>query len=397
MEQAAPTPTQQLKPGAGSFWIPQQALEILLANNASASLACAYLVIAVHTDESGTKSTAGLGAIRSRLICRETVADKLVADLVQLGLIRDLRENKGNRSAKRAEVRFEVITFGENQQSRIWFSRSLVDIPGDAFTACSPLSTLNNMTPECIYVLIWLHSIQDDHWVSVRPPLPTERQSGVCRSYVSIEDEHLIEENHEVRVIEPGQLTFHVPQFLLDRFGGESIDRAIEHLKQSNFIYEVVMAYSRPLQNLEGFSEEEAFVDPESRPLFHVHGGSPKSGLPPEELGVSHLTLALSKKIDKKHVLYNENQERHMRFVVVSKRSQCLGVAGVIRLRYRVKNAKNLGVGPSWGNLMSYERDYRKWLSDLLTDHYMIIPERYAQHAQFEAKTEALFGCEVGA
>jgi hypothetical protein len=371
-------------------------MEILLANNASASLACAYLVIAAHTDESGARSTAGLGVVRSRLICRETVADKLVCDLVRLGLIRDLRVDKGNRSAKRAEVRFEVITFGEDRQLGIWFSRSLVDVPGKGVGGCSPLSKLNDMRPECLYVLIWLHSIQDNDWVSVRPPLPTERQTGVFRPYVSIEDEYSVADNHEVQVVEAGQLTVRAPRFLLDRFGRESIYLAFEHLKQSQFIYEVVMAYNRSLQNVEGFSEEEVFVNPESRPLFHVHGGAPDSGLPAEELGVSHLTLALAKQIDKKHVLYNEDRERHTRFIVVAKRSQRLGVAGVIRLRYRVKNAKNLGVGPSWGNLMTSERDHRKWLNSLLTDHYGIIPERYGQHVQFAAKTEALYGSEVG-
>lgn len=392
MEQTAPISTQKSSSGAGSFWIPQHALEILLANRASVSMVCAYLVIAAYTDESGTRSTAGLGVVRNRLICRETVADRCVRDLVQLGLIRDLREDKGHRSAKRAEVRFEVITFGEDRQFGIWFSRSLVD----SGKGGSPISKLNDMTPECLYVLIWLHSIQDNHWVSVRPPLPTEEQTGVFRSYAAIEDEHSVEENHEAQVVEPGELIVHTPDFLLKWFNGYSIAQAIEQLKQSQFIYEVVMAYNRPLQNLEGFSDEEAFVDPGSRPLFHIHGGTHNSGLPPEELGVSHMTLALSKQIGIKHVMYNEHQEKHRRFVLVTKRSQRLGVAGVIRLRYRVKNGKNLGVGSSWGNLMTSEREYRKWLSDLLIDHYGIIPERFGQYAQFAAKTEALYGSEVG-
>lgn len=394
MEQTAPTPTQKSSPGAGSFWIPQQALPILLANDASVSQVCAYLVIAAYTDESGEKSTAGLGAIRNRLICRETVAEKYVGDLVKFGLIKDLRENKGNRSAKRAEERFQVLTFGEVRERAIWFNRSLVDAPGKGV---SPISKLNDMTPECLYALVWLHSIHDHHWVTVRPPLPTERQTGVFRPYASLEDEHSIKKTHEVQVVDAGELTVHAPQFLLKRFSGASIALAIEELKQSLFIYEVVMAYNRPLQNLEGFSDEVAFVDPGSRPLYHVHGGAQNSGLPAEELGLSHLTLALAKQIGIKHVLYNENQERHVRFVVVSKRSQQLGVAGVIRLRHRVKNGKNLGVAASWRDLMDSQRENRQWLSDLLTDEYGIIPERFGQHTQFTAKTEALYGSAVGA
>ena len=58
------TPTTKGAPrGAGSFCIPQAALNALLDNNATAYEICTYLVLARFTDHSGRFSTANISAV----------------------------------------------------------------------------------------------------------------------------------------------------------------------------------------------------------------------------------------------------------------------------------------------------------------------------------------------
>ena len=328
-------------------------------------------------------STAGLGVVRKRLGCRESKAEDLIVTLINLGLIVDLRAPKSQRTAQRDQYRFEVRTFGEELSNRVWFSQSLMGLTNGVLER-APITVLNDMRPECLFALLLMHSLQQDEWVAVSPPLPTEGQSGVFRRFEPVREGAVVKDDHFVQLVERGDLVVFGFEAFTKKYGVSSICWAIEQLKLHGFVYEVVMAYNRPLRYLEDSAHPGMFLDPEARPIFHVHGGGVKSGLPAEELGVSHLTLAMSKWVDIQ-VFEHECREKG-RFVVVGRTALQIGIAGSFRLRSRVKNPKNRGIGWSWAELMHSENTYRDWLKKTSYDHYGVILDGFGQYTLYEEK-----------
>ncbi|MDP2261995.1 MAG: hypothetical protein Q8K24_02440 [Hydrogenophaga sp.] len=345
------------------------------------------MIIAAHTNADGTFSTAGLGIVRKRLGCRESKAEELIVMLTKLGLIVDLRPPKSQRTAERDQRRFEVRTFGEELSDRVWFSQSLMS-ESDGTLKRARITYLNDMRQECVYAFLMLHSLQQDEWVSVSPPLPAEGQSGVFRRFEPVEEGVVVKGDHFVQLVERGDLIVFGFEAFTKKYGSSLLCWAIEQLKLHGFLYEVVMAYNRPLQYLGEIAKPGYFLDPEARPIFHVHGGGVKSGLPAEELGVSHLALKMSKWVDLQVFEYECPDKE--RFVVVGRTAMQIGVAGCFRLRYRVKNPKNRGVGWSWAELMQSENNYRDWLKKISYDTYGVIFDGLGQYIQFEERRQQI-------
>ena len=163
-----------------------------------------------------------------------------------------------------------------------------------------------------------------------------------------------------------------------------SLFGALEYLKLKGLVYEVVMAFDRSLLSLEG-DAEGTYLDPEASPIFHLHGKVRRVGKPAEELGVSHMSIKIAHANGQN--IFSKDGKVDDAYVLVSQPGTELGVAGLFRLRHRVRNEKNRGVSVSWGRLTASEREYREWLAELLADEYSVDVENIAQHSMHAEKS----------
>jgi hypothetical protein len=369
------------KKGKGSFCIPRAAMDLMIKHKLSVAAILAYLIIAAYSDESGTKSTAGAKAVMNRLGCRLEVADRAIEDLVSIGLLVDLRGVRGDRSEARNIVRFEVPDFGEPLESRVWFGMSLVETETVGIRVrCRQMVKLYDAKPECLHMLIWLHSLQDDHWVAARPPMPWADQRGIFFRYVFDVDQDTndLHPSHRIQIA-------HLPD--VDWWGcpvdRDLIRATLTFLQWEGFIYEVVMVFNRPLVPF-GSDPLDTFIAEDSKPVFHLHGKLGRVGKNSEELGVSHLTQITTKYGE--HKTFCKDGFIDNSYVLITPPGQTFGVAGLFRMRHRVRNAKNLGVAESWAKLMDSEDDYREWLAEILAKDYSISVDNFAQHQKFNSK-----------
>lgn len=376
---------QTKKRGMSSFCVPVEGLTRLYAAGCTKREVCAYLVISAHTDADGTQSTAGLGVIRRRLGCREEVAERLVGRLVDVGVLKDLRQPKGERTFARNEVHFWVHDFDEPIDARIWFSRTLTDVDPTIEDEYSPISDLYGMADECIYTLIWLYALQSERWNGVQPPQPKMNSSGAFVRYTFDKDGERDKLSHLLQVVRSGDLEIEgCPLF--QKYGHEAIYRAFNILLNSGFIYEVIMVYSDVLESASDHPHATYLTD-DAEHLYQFHGRSRGRKLPDDELGVSQLTLKVAKFEDLEVFLPDGKLEK---FVLMSRPGTRCGVAGIFRLRHRVRNPLNRGVARPWAELMDSERRYRKWLINLLRSEYKVEVETFRQHTAFQDKRLAI-------
>lgn len=368
--------------GSGSFCIPSQAVGVLIEADIETEAIGAYLVIALFTSADGVSSSAGIQALEKYLKCGKTFAEKQIAQLVKVGLVRDLRFDLGDDYRKHSAVRFLLNDFNEALEDRVWFDRSLVEYT-ETKSKESNVYRLNQMRPECIRVLLWMYANQQFGATTVRYPIPSMHMPGVMVRYEWDEDKTLLSATCKIKVAHLPSFELH-PYSLLAAYDDIKLEKAVQTLQKTGFVYEVIMAWDQPLMTCPGDVDELGYLADDAQPLYQLHVRKSYGQLSDDEVGVSHLTLKVTKRAD---VSVNSHDGvLDNTFVVISKPDQEVGVVGVFRLSHRVKNPKNLGVKEAWASLMDSERAYRKWLTHTIEDSF----EDLAQTTRFEAKTQRI-------
>ena len=370
--------------GSGSFCIPIRAIDLISREGIDSRVIGAYLVIAMFTAEDCVSSSASIQALEKYLKCGKTAAERYVAELVQIGVMVDLRSGLGDQKAKRAAVRFKIHDFDEAIEERAWFDRSLVEFK-DSKTSLSRIFKLCEERVECIQMLLWMHAHLPVGATTVQHPLPTLSEPGVFVRYQWDEDHTRQFESHTIKV------ACH-PSFSLEDcdlvmlYGHLRLEKAVDTLLRHGYLYEVIMVWDQPLVTYPDPRRSGLYIAAGSQPLYQLYARKCGGKVSDDEVGVSHLTLKAAAQADMQ--LFDHEGVIENKFAVISKIGRPVGVAGVYRLSHRVKNPKNLGVKDAWASLMDSEYDYRKWLTHLLEDEYQIDVSGVNQSIQFEAKRE---------
>lgn len=371
------------KGGVATFCVPKKAIRKLHSAGVPMESLCTYLIIAAYTDQTGTLSTAGATAVQARLGFRKDTIETFIGPLVTAGVLIDLRPPEGERSSKRQEARFTVPHFDEPLHQRIWFGRSLVDVIAvNGETQRCPISRLYDLPEVCFYLLVEMHLLQDHSWTGIRPPQPKAKFSGIFVRYRLDDDQTIKNASHRVEIVTDPELCIEGLD-VVKRFGYESVLESLEELRIRGFVYEVIMVFNRELSGLTDDSKE-TYLHRNAKPIYQLHGRGQK-WLPPDELGVSHLTLATSKG-ESGPMPFSEEGTLENSFVVVSSPAIRVGVAGVFRLRHRVRNPKAPGLAPPWAQLMQSHADQLDFLVDLLKSEYKIDVSGWKQCKEFRAR-----------
>jgi hypothetical protein len=367
--------------GMGSFCVPRRAIQEMFNHKVGINAILAYLIIAVFTDETGTLSRAGAKSIIKRLGLRKELTEAAIAKLCSINLLIDHRGEAGFRIEDLKAVRFTVFDFGEPLEKRIWFGKTIVEMEAVGnIELCRPMRALKGANIECIYLLLWMHSIQDQHYLSARPLIANKEVGGIFMRYSfdNEQDSNDDYETHRIQVAHSPELEFHgFP------YSESEVKAALKYLKIHGFVYEVIMAFNRELVP-ESDCSEETYLDETADPIFHLHGKLSKSTLQPEELGVSHLTLKMAQA--EGFETFENDGTLDNRYVVISQPGTDLGIAGIFRLRHRVRNVANHGVGEPWARLMDSEREYRDWLVEIMSTKHCLSVEDLKQHKAFNEK-----------
>lgn len=353
--------------GSGSFSVPKAALKELVQHDMSAAAICAYLIICAFTDQDGEHSTVGLKGIFTRLnVCRDS-AQKLVRQLVDLGLIFDRRPKHGEGESARRAVRFQVHTFDEPRDEQAWFCMSLVG-PGTDGKLCNcPISRLKRLSDACVYTFVWLHAEQDDRTMSVRLPYESHQRPGATYiyDYQHSQGGEWFDESAGNRVVGYAQekqlVTYDVP-------GKCEIDESLGGLMAHGFIYESIVVIDRPI--ITWRDQTDPRVDDDASFQFTVW--TPKAGA--ATLMEVEKGLALNQRetwdSEDKACIFGEAGRFQRTYQVASPRGMKIAVVGLIRLRYRVHNARNLHVSEGWSRLRSLHDSYVDWM-DRVKQHYL--------------------------
>jgi hypothetical protein len=367
--------------GLGSFCVPRRAIQEIFKHKVDVNTVLAYLIIAVFTDEKGTSSRAGAKSIIERLGLRKELTEAAIAKLVSINLLIDHRGEAGSRIEDPKAVRFTVPDFDEPLEQRIWFGKSIVEMEKVGnIQLCRPMRALKDAKIECIHLLLWMHSIQDKHYLSARPLIAKKEVEGIFvrYSFDGDQDSNDEYETHRIQIAHSPELEWHgFP------YSARQVTAALAYLKIHGFAYEVIMAFNRELVP-ESDCSEETYLAETADPIFHLHGKLSKAVLPKEELGVSHLTLKMAQA--EGFETFEKDGTLDNRYVVISQPGTDLGVAGIFRLRHRVRNVANFGVGEPWARLMDSEREYRNWLVELMSRKHCLSVENLKQHKEFNEK-----------
>ncbi|MBG6075371.1 hypothetical protein [Polaromonas sp. CG_9.11] len=376
--------TNMTKNGSGSFCIPKRAIDLLSNPELDTKAIGAYLVIAMCTAEDGVSSSAGIQALENYLKCGKTSAERYVTQLINAGVIADLRLGLGDAKAQRAAVRFKLHDFDEAIEVRAWFDRSIVEFVNRK-TNESNILKLCNERPECIRMLLWLYAHLPVGATTVQHPLPPLSQEGIFVRYEWDEDQERESKTHTFQVAAYPRLSLEGCDLVLN-YDHLKLERAVDTLLRKGFLYEVIMVWDKPLVRYPNYTTDEPYIDVGSLPLYQLHVRKYGGKLSDDEVGVSHLTLKAATCADIE--VFDHEGVVENKFVVISQVGTPVGVAGVYRLSHRVKNAKNLGVKEAWAALMDTEHEYRQWLMHLLEDEYHLDVTGLNQSIQFEAKKE---------
>lgn len=389
--------TQQLSKNS-TFCVPRKAIARLLKADVDVGPLCTYLVIAAYTEQTGTHSTAGVTAIHNRLGCRKEIIESFIAKLVAVGVVKDLRQSPGSRPSTRKEVRFHLPDFEEPLMERIWFDRSLTDevkvkASGHPSThetidgsrrARFAISRLYDLTKVCFHLFVELHALNEHFWTGVRPHQPSINTSGVFVRYSFDEDQYVEHSTHRVQIACRPELDLRLP-VLETRFGHIELLGALEALRVKGFIYEVVMVHNRPLCANKD-APDESYLPLDAKPIYQLHGrGQARSS--EDEAGVSNLTLLAMKGEGGCEPFAHDGSVENA-FVLISSPGMQVGVAGIFRLRHRVRNPKAPGLANAWAELMESHSEQLDFITDILQSRYQMDVSSWKQCEGFRARRE---------
>ena len=366
--------------GKGSFWIPPDAVALLLENKATAVDIAAYLVLARFTGPEGKFSTAGLKAVKKAVGIGDDMAEAAIDRMLQMTRLEwrpshrsptrmrgtnllfrteswatEKKEAVPTAATVKSQVRWVLNDFDRRPSEGVWFGNALVDGFGRFHR---PLLELKRCGDVAARLLLRFHQANDMmEYGGVRP------RENVYRKY----DTACLANFNAYNVwhgADAGQWAFNAlsgPCLGCDE-AQVSKDKnpeamkpfwlALQALEACGFIYEIVTVLDADPDK------------PESLPIYNLKAKNRHGDPPKGEEGLAGETARLAGLLgfpvtDKTGRFYGKYAA-----IVPSYITQP-HIAGIYRLRFRVANPKNYGVKESWGQLHARQREAEGWLAEV--------------------------------
>ena len=363
--------------------MPRAAIDALLDAKATAYEICAYLVLARFTDETGCFSTASISAVnrytgankvkggtidsaieRLKLIQHKTVkrvstwsrgTKKQATDIGPILCSRDTwratnpDEALPDGPTERSQVLFILPTFGEERDSRVWFSNNLVDGFGEFRR---PLKMLKDAGPEAARLLLAMYAANDmEQWGGVRPigasagpwvRYEPEEETGAPLGGARL----IIAACAGALAVTDGRI--HGPQ--------RTYFEALAVLQSTGLIYEVVMVLNRNPEKSK-FSDDSPYskIPDDAEPLYELGARNHHGYKPDGEEGIGGATAKTAGELGKPVTL--KGGTFHGTYAAIVRRGQGAMIVGIYRLRFRPANKKNAGVSSTWSRIHQSNRE----------------------------------------
>jgi len=364
---------EKSKKGAGSFYVPKEAINRLLGTGEKAKwLIPAYLKIAAHTDESGIYSTAGHSSIRRTLRRNKDDSIGFVEQLTKMKLVYTTKqwtkktgETFPDDVPEKRKVRHVLNDFGEDVQEMVWFGRGLVDGMGE-FN--NPLRMLADCGAPASRLLLYLHQEYDPLNFHACNPLTT-----IYHKYAPANGQ--VATNYIIKGWQPhgeymqGRILSHVfPDKekwskLTDEASWQEKNthwEAFHNLEAAGFIYEVAAVVSTPVKVKEFESEQGE----------HVHTEWDYTDM--ENMGMVYALANLDRFASTTGELHEGVREAYRRLLVDDYKPNHVysilptgvnhSVMGLFRLRFSVDNRRNAFVSEALENQDNDRATAMKWL-----------------------------------
>lgn len=380
--------------GPGSFCIPKAALNALLDNNATTYEICAYLVLACFTDESGRFSVANIKAVNRYTEANKTKGGTIDRAIERLKTIRV----KSSRSVSNGRIgeshaMEEVVTdlgpilygrdawlaetgeilldgpvayskvlnvlpdFDEGPADKVWFDKTLVMGYG-GFKL--PLKKLKNAGDLAARLLLSMYAANDmETWGGIRP-VGSER--GPWKHYEPVGgDVDLHGGARLIRAKDSG------PVGPIEKWvtgtgenGTDKYWQALEALQSVGLVYEVVLVLNRDAikANTGVSGREYSSIPADAEPLYELDCRSQHGYKPKGEEGIGWATANTAGALG--HSVALEGGKFDGTYAAIVHKGFGAMIAGIYRLRFRVRNDKNAGVKEARARIYENNEDALK-------------------------------------
>jgi hypothetical protein len=390
-ESATPANAETAQKGKTSFCIPRVAYKALLEAKASSHEICAYLTLAMFTDETGMFSTASTSAINRYTGANKAKIEKAISRLQSICLKETVKvsngltgkqartteqsnnlgnilisrtqwesENEGypipDAPLDRGTVRYVLPTFDEDLEKRIWFGGNLVTGVGE-FN--KPLKALKDAGDVAARLLLNLYAVNDmDAWGGVCPvgntPGPYERYEPISEDKTLSGNSRLIRAKHAGGVI------------LLQNIADDvsSYSQALIALQSCGLVYKMIMVLNRNAEKREFSTGEEYLAIPQdAEPLYELDCLSKHGYKPAGEEGLGGITARTAG--DLGHPVATKDGTFNGTYAAIVREGFPAMVAGIYRLRFRVSNPKNANVRSAWASIHERNEEYKAFINSV--------------------------------
>lgn len=372
----ASTPKPKPSRGSGgSFWITRQAIEALLANKATATQICAYLILARFTDESGQFSTAGMQAVYKGIGIGQDMAKRAVEALCKMHMPRIGKAKSGamlvypaetwaaskgqdlpHGPSEMSKVRWVMDTFMTEPDDRVWMANELVDGIG-SFT--QPMRRLKQSGDVAARILLLAYREQDlERFGGINPATMFYDKYDMEQIYRNLQGGYDLwhgghEHGHVYRSC--SMPTLGITEWPDDEEKKQDLIngwfRAMKALESRGFIYQVVSVLDREQHH------------PEAQVILELHAKTLHGYKPKGEGGLSGPTAKLSGLWDKP--VTDSMGRFYGKYAAVVPAGMETHIIGIWRLRFRVSNPKNRGVRGAWARIHRSQQEAMDWLKDV--------------------------------
>ena len=388
-QKAAGKPRDDAKVGRQSFCIPKAAIHALLDAKATAHEICAYLTLAQFTDATGVFSSASIKACNTSTGSNKAKIERAIERLKTIHAY-EIKKVSNGRSGKahawieerkdlgaivysaeswsaetgevlpdapfkRAEARHVLPDFGEPLAKRVWIGSGLVLGVGDFD---KPLKQVKDAGDAAARILLWMYLANDmEGWGGVRPVSQQGEPVGTWRYYMPVADDaHLRGGARLIRSKRQGNVLHgHISRFAADN-DSNVFANAIDALDASGLISEVVMVLNRNGKaSTFGNGGEYLDIPPDAEPyceldVRHKHGYKAVG-----EKGIGGATAKTAADFGKP--VATEGGTFDGTYAAIVQTGKPAMIAGIYRLRFRVANAKNVGVKDAWERIEEGNRE----------------------------------------
>lgn len=367
--EAKPIPAK----GKGSFWISRQAISVLLAEKATATEICAFLVLARFTDESGCFCSAGNQAVFRAVGVGHAIAGAALKRLqgYRFGANPKISQSIvcpaddwATATGKQlphgpialAKIRWVLNNFDGKPEDRVWFGNELVDGFGKFKQPLKRLKRCGDVATRLLMICYREHDL--DQFGGVRP-------TGAF--YWKYEMEKIFSSFPHGKYDlwhgnDAGTWVFNcgsLPALGITKFSAKEEEkaeqiapfwRAVEALDSAGFIYQVVTVMDRNGEDVEAQVIYE--LDTKSR-----HGYKPQG-----ERGLGGETAKLSGNLGRS--VADSAGRLYGKYAAIVPAGVPAFIVGICRIRFRVANPKNHGIKGAWARIYGGQNEAKEWIDD---------------------------------